>query len=417
MASVHIIGSGVVGLFSAWYLQKAGFQVTLFDQSDLTDGCSHGNAGMITPSHFVPLAAPGIVAQGFRWMFRSSSPFFIRPRIDTTLLAWLWRFYRSCNERQARRAMPVLLDFNQRSKDLYRDFQRETGLDFHLVEKGILMMYRSAKKQQEELETARMAAQLGLETQVLDRRGLQDFEHGTAVDALGAVHYPADAILHPNRLMTHLQALLRKGGAVFHTGRPVTGFETQGRRIVAVRCGQERFSADVFLLTAGSWSARLLRTLQVPLLLQDGKGYSVTLPDAAEQPAYAAILTEAKVAVTPMGPDLRFGGTLELGGMRADVNLPRVKAILEAVPQYYPRLRPALPEKKDIWYGFRPCTPDGLPYIGRLERSPNLVLATGHAMMGLSLAPATGRLVSDLLTGADHDAKAYLDAFRPGRFR
>ena len=416
MATVHIIGSGIIGRFSAWYLQKAGFRVELFDRTDLADGCSYGNAGMITPSHFVPLAAPGIVAQGLRWMFRPSSPFFIRPRPDPALLAWLWRFYRSCNERQARAAMPVLLGFNQWSKSLYQDFHRETGLDFHLSEKGILMLYRTAKKEREEWETARLAEQLGLETRVLDRAALAEFEPGTAVDARGGVHYPADAYVHPNRLMVQLKRLLEEGGAVFHTDRPVTGFETHGRRITALRAGRERFAADAYLLTAGSWSATLLRRLRVPLLLQDGKGYSVTVPDAAERPVYASILTEAKVAVTPMGPDLRFGGTLELGGMSPRINLPRVKAILQSVPAYYPRLRPSQPPEKEIWHGFRPCTPDGLPYIGRLDAYPNLVLATGHAMMGLSLAPATGRLVRDILV-ADGDADAgYLSAFRPGRF-
>ncbi len=413
---INIIGGGVIGLFSAYYLQKEGHEIHVFDKTDFTDGCSYGNAGMITPSHFVPLAAPGVVAQGIRWMFNSASPFYIKPRLDMELLAWLWRFYRSCNQAQAEAAMPNLRDFNFLGKKLYREFLQETDLDFKLEERGILMLYQSAKKEWEEKETAEVAQRLGIETQTFDKQGLKAFETGTAVNALGGVFYPCDAHLYPNQLMAHLVGLLKKNGVHFHGNSAVTGFEFSGKNIKALVANGQKHEADSFILAGGSWSAKLLKMLGVKLLLQDGKGYSVTLPSPPECPIYATILTEAKVAVTPMGNDLRYGGTLELGGLSPRINMPRVKAILDAIPRYYPNLKPSLPPAEKIWYGYRPCSPDGLPYIGRLRGFENLILATGHAMMGLSLGPATGQMVTDILLNKEVERR-YGQFFNPNRYQ
>ncbi|MCB0519122.1 MAG: FAD-dependent oxidoreductase [Lewinellaceae bacterium] len=412
---INIIGGGIIGLFSAYYLQKEGYEVHIFDKTDFTEGCSYGNAGMITPSHFIPLAAPGVVAQGIRWMFDPASPFYIKPRLDLELLQWLWKFYRSCNRRQAAAAMPVLLDFNLLGKKLYREFAEETGLDFKLEERGILMLYQTPKKEKEEKETAEAALRLGIETQIFDRKGVEGFETGTTVNALGGIYYPCDAHLYPNLLMRQLIGLLKKKGAYFHGKTSVTGFEFLGSRVTALIANGEKYGADAFVIAAGSWSAKLLAGLGLQLHLQDGKGYSITLKEPAGRPAYATILTEAKVAVTPMGDDLRLGGTLELGGLSPRINQPRVKAILDAIPRYYPNLKIEMPPTEKIWYGYRPCPPDGLPYIGRLKGFDNVVLATGHAMMGLSLGPATGRMVGDIFQEKQLN-KSYLCLFDPNRF-
>lgn len=412
---INIIGGGIVGLFSAYFLQEAGHEVHIFDKGDFSDGCSFGNAGMITPSHFIPLAAPGVIAQGMRWMFDASSPFYIKPRLDLDLAHWLWRFYRSCNHRQANAAMPVLLDFNLEGKKLYREFYRKTGIDFKLEERGILMLYKTTKKEKEELETAEKAATLGIETKHLNQQQINDFEKGTTVDALGGVYWPSDAHLHPNILMGHLIHLLKIKGAVFYINKSVTNFEKKKNKITAIFCGNEKYEADTTVVTLGSWSAILLKKLGINLLIQDGKGYSVTLNQPAERPQYATLFSEAKVAVTPMGSDLRFGGTLELGGLNSGINKKRIKGILNAIPQYYPNIKVEMPEEKNIWRGFRPVSPDGLPYIGRIKKYDNLIVATGHAMMGISLAPATGKMLQDIILEKkvnDH----YLSFFDPNRY-
>lgn len=411
---INIIGGGIIGLFSAWYLSQARHEVHVFDQSDLSDGCSHGNAGMIVPSHFIPLAAPGVIAKGIRWMFDAKSPFYVKPRLDWELVQWLWRFYRSCNQQQAEAAMPVLLDFNLRSKKLFSEFYGETGVDFKLEERGILILYRTAKAEREELEIAEAGVKLNVATQVFDRQQVADFETGARVDAMGGVFYPADAHLHPNLLLSHLKNLLRKNGVTLHGGTSVSGFEKTGGRVTALFANGEKYGADSFVVAGGTWSAQVLKMLGKKLLLQDGKGYSVTLPDAPQRPHYATILTEAKVAVTPMGNDLRLAGTLELGGRSPRRNLNRVRGILDSVPKYFPDIRVDMPAENTIWYGYRPCSPDGLPCIGRVAGFDNLVLATGHAMMGLSLAPATGEMVRDIVDGREvrGDYLKFFDAFR-----
>lgn len=412
---INIIGGGIIGLFSAFYLQEAGHEVHIFDKGDFSDGCSYGNAGMITPSHFVPLAAPGVVAQGIRWMFDATSPFYIKPRLDLDLAQWLWHFYRSCNKKKAEAAMPVLLEFNLEGKKRYWEFFEKTGVDFKLEERGILMLYKTAKKEKEELETAEKAAMLGIETKHLNKNELANFEKGTVVDALGGVFWPSDGYLHPNILLDHLKNLLKNNGAHFYGNKSVDGFEKKGNKITAIFCKNEKYSAEATVVAAGSWSALLLKKLGIRLLLQDGKGYSITLKQSAEKPQYATLLSEAKVSVTPMGDDLRFGGTMELGGLNNGVNKKRVEGILNAIANYYPNIKVTMPEEKNIWRGFRPCSPDGLPYIGRLSKYDNLILATGHAMMGISLAPATGAMVRDLLLEKSVN-KGYSAFFDPERF-
>ncbi|HHM20460.1 MAG TPA: FAD-dependent oxidoreductase, partial [Bacteroidetes bacterium] len=394
---INIIGGGIIGLFSAWSLREAGHEVHVFDRSDLTDNCSYGNAGMITPSHFVPLAAPGMVAQGLRRMFRDDSPFYVKPRFDGALAQWLWRFYRSCSQKQTAAAMPVLLDFILESKKRYLEFNVKTGNGFQLEERGIVILFKTAKNEKDELAVAETAARMGIETKRLDRHAVGQLETGTEVDVPGGVLWPCDAHLYPNLLMAHLIKILKNNGVLFHLNKPITGFEKKARKINAIIAGKEIYRADATVVAAGSWSAILLKKLGARLLLQGGKGYSMTFRQPKERPRMPAILSEAKVAVTPLGNDLRLGGTLELSGLDFKINIKRARAIVSSFKEYYPRLEINMPDKKNIWYGFRPCSPDGLPYIGRLKKYDNLIVATGHAMLGLTLAPSTGALVRDMI--------------------
>ena len=410
---ITIIGGGVIGLFSAWQLAKEGHQVSVVDKGDFSDNCSFGNAGMVTPSHFVPLAAPGVVAQGLRWMFRSDSPFYVRPRLSTALFSWLWKFYRACNRTRAEAAMPVLLDFNLLGKQGYLDFEKETGLDFKLRQQGILMLYKDARVEKEELEMADKAAALGLKPQVLSAAALADFEKGVEVAARGGVFYPADAFMYPNILMKLLKNKLEEAGVNFYANAEITGFEIKGKKVASAHCSDRHFEADLFVVAAGSWTGNLLQKAGIHLPLQDGKGYSVTLQNPDMRPQHACILVEARVAVTPMGNDLRFAGTLELSGLAPGVNQHRVQAILDSIPQYFPKFNMPAVDPATAWYGYRPCTPDGLPYIGFLRNFDNLMVATGHAMMGLSLAPATGMLVAQMVGGKPDER--YARFFDPNR--
>ncbi|MBX2874771.1 MAG: FAD-dependent oxidoreductase [Saprospiraceae bacterium] len=395
---VHVIGGGVIGLCSAYYLQKAGHEVTILDKGDFGAGCSFGNAGMIVPSHFVPLASPGVISKGLRWMFSASSPFYIRPRLDLQLAQWLWHFYRACTPEKVRAAMPIIRDLNQGSRLLYQDLSSELAVPFDLENKGLIMLFRSAKGEKEEISGAEMANDLGVQAEVLSTNDLASLEGGTRLQARGGVLYPGDSHLSPHLFMKAIVDYLKVAGVKFLPNTILAGWDTQKSKVTHIRTQSgNRLPVDQVVLAAGSWSQKILRPLKINMPIQDGKGYSVTLTAPNERPTIPSILSEDKVAITPMGKDLRFGGTLELGGMNGSVNPKRVQGIMSSLPRYYPNINLPKQQDVDIWVGFRPCSPDGLPYIGRSSQVPNLVLAGGHAMMGMSLGPITGKLIAEVV--------------------
>ncbi len=410
-----IIGGGIIGLCSAFYLTEAGIDVEIIDKTDISNGCSFGNAGMIVPSHFIPLAAPGVISKGMKWMFDSKSPFYIKPRLSFELIQWLWNFYRSCSKEKVDRAVPLMRDFQVMSKELYQDLAQNPELDFLYKEDGILLLYRSKKTEKEELETAELANEIGIEARVLKCGEISQVEPKIEIEALGGVYYPGDAHVYPNHLMKSLLDYLKNRGVQFRLNTEVVGFDYQSDRINSIITNTgEQIPVENLVVAGGSWTAKILKFLRLKMLLQDGKGYSVTLKNTPQNLTLPSILAEVKVAMTPMGNDLRIGGTLEISNLSPKINLSRMNGILNAVPKYYPELKPELPSEKNIWHGFRPCTPDGLPYIGKSRIYKNLVLATGHAMMGLSLGPASGKLVSEIIQGTASSLD--LTLLSPNRF-
>ena len=395
---IHIVGGGIIGLCSAWYLKKAGFDVTIVDKGNMTDGTSFGNAGMIVPSHFVPMATPGVVAQGLKWMLNNKSPFYIKPRLDFDLFQWLWHFYRSANARKVTQSMPSLYALNEWSKLLYKKMAEEDGMEFEFEEKGLLMLYKTRKQAVEEEELAEKAHGLGLEARILDREGLKSLEPEMKLDVLGGIYFPGDAHLYPNQLMSQLKSRLSISGVKFLSNKAVVDFKLKGSEIKSLLTqGGEEIVVDRVLLTSGSWTGLILKKAGVKIHLQDGKGYSLTLSTPAKRPRIPTILSEAKVAITPMGSDLRIGGTLELSGLSEKVNQNRVKGIVESISRYYHNLDVPYDAQTKIWKGYRPCTPDGMPYLGQSDEIPNLFVGTGHGMMGLSLGAISGKLLSEII--------------------
>ncbi|WP_183558866.1 NAD(P)/FAD-dependent oxidoreductase [Mucilaginibacter sp. SP1R1] len=413
MARVLIIGGGIVGLSSAYYLHKAGHQVTVVDKGDMTDSCSYGNAGMIVPSHFIPLATPGMVTQGIRWMFNSKSPFYVRPSLNPELIAWGLKFLKKANAGHVEKAALPLTELSLLSKKLYQDLSKEPGFDFDLVNKGILMFYKTEKAGEEEAHMAEKGRALGLDMQVLTPADCTKLQPNLELDVLGAVHYRCDAHLSPNKLMVALIKFLKKAGVNLLANKEVTKIETSGGKISRVLSLNEEFTADEYIIAGGSWSPAIGKLLGIKILLMPGKGYSFNLINEESVMQIPALLAEARVAITPMNGGLRYGGTMELDKINSRINMNRVKGIVESVPKYFPGLKPVVPAEKDIWFGFRPSSADGLPYIGRSNKYNNLIIATGHGMMGLSLGAATGLLVSEIIS--DTPTAIAIDAFAPDR--
>ncbi len=400
MSKVLIIGGGIVGLTSAYYLQKKGYEVTILDKGDITDNCSFGNAGMIVPSHFVPLAAPGMIKQGIRWMFDSKSPFYVRPSLNGNLINWGLKFMKYATAKHVSQSAAPLRDLSLLSKKLYEDLAKEPDFDFELTHNGILAFYKTEKAGEEEAHLAARAIELGLDMAVLSAAECSVLQPDLKLDVLGAVHYRCDAHLYPAKLMNALLKYLTANGVKIERGKEVDKIETAGNRIMKVFTGNEAWDADQYVIATGSWSPAVAKMADIKISLMPGKGYSFMEPEPQNRLTIPALLCEARVAITPMNGQIRYGGTMELDKINTRINMQRVKGIVESVPAYFPDLKPAIPAEKDIWYGFRPSSPDGLPYIGRSNKRENLVIATGHGMMGLSLGPATGLLVSQLIDGA-----------------
>lgn len=397
MAKVLIIGGGIMGLSSAYYLQKKGYEVTVLDKGDISDNCSFGNAGMIVPSHFVPLAAPGMISQGIRWMFDSKSPFYVRPSLNGNLISWGLKFMKHATNKHVNQSAEPLRDLSLLSKKLYEDLAKEPGFDFELTNNGILAFYKTEKAGEEEAHLAKKAIALGLDMAVLNAEECKALQPNLNLDVLGAVHYRCDAHLYPTKLMNALLAYLEKNNVKIIRNKEVDRIESSANRITKVFTGEESWEADQYVIATGSWSPAIAKMVDLNISLMPGKGYSFMEKEPENRLTIPALLCEARVAITPMNGSIRYGGTMELDKINSRVNMVRVKGIVESVPKYFPDLHPALPEEKQVWFGFRPSSPDGLPYIGRSTKKENLIVATGHGMMGLSLGPATGLLVSQIV--------------------
>jgi len=415
---VAIVGGGIIGLCCAHFLSRAGHRVTLLDRAEsVGDGCSSGNAGLVVPSHIVPLAAPGVVAAGLRWMRDAESPFYVKPRLAPDLALWGWKFWRAGTRAHVERCAPLLRDLNMASRAAFVELDAQLG-GFDFEQRGLMMLFKTQAALEEEGHVVEQANRLGMKAQVLDARAAQEREPGVRLDIEGAAFYPDDCHLSPHKLLLALQRELESSGADLRWKSEVCAWKLDGERVRAavVTSDGERheIEADEWVLCGGSWSAQMARGLRLCLPMQAGKGYSISLQQPKYLPSMPSILGEARVAVTPMGQSLRFAGTMEIAGLDPTINPARVRGILKAIPRYFPDFSPADFHGLQAWAGLRPCSPDGLPFVGRTAKYRNLCVATGHAMMGLSLGPITGQLIAQTISGAQPQLSSAL--LNPDRY-
>lgn len=409
---VVIIGGGIIGLCSAYYLQKEGCAVTIIDQSGMTKGASFVNAGYITPSHIIPLSAPGMITKGLKWMFDTASPFYVKPRLDKDFLQWAWAFKKSATASKVEKAIPIIKEINILGRTLYEEIKQSGDFNFHYERKGLLMLYKTDKAGEEEWEVGQRAIKEGLNVNHITAEEVKKMEPDAAIDCKGAVYFDSDAHMTPKEFMAELVSYLKEKGVTFYTHEKVQDLVISKDAIKEVMTTKRKLKADEVLIAAGSWSPLLTRKLGVKIPIQAGKGYRINT-ERETGITIPALLVEAKVAVTPMNGFTRFAGTMELAGINDTINPKRVKAISKSVSNYYQGLSLTKEEEATADFGLRPCSPDGLPYIGRTHKYKNLIIASGHAMMGWSLGPPTGKLVSEIIS----DKKLSLDIkpFHPDR--
>jgi D-amino-acid dehydrogenase len=425
---VLIIGAGVIGLCSAYYLAERGCSVTIVergticnfrssDTRDLSkdDGCSCGNAGLVVPSHSIPLASPGVVSQALRWMLDPESPFYIKPRLDFDLAMWLWQFARAANKRAVRAAIPILRDLQRASRQLFAGLASAPDLEFGYSQQGLVSLFRTVDGLAHAAEEARLLRQHGLASEVLDADAVAEAVPAVGHDIIGGVRHMEDAHVDPAAFVRGMARKVEALGVELRASTEVEGFETadrpstgSGRPVVQrVRTNKGDLAPAQIVLAAGAWAPQVAAELGVHLPIQAAKGYSITLPRPENGPNFPLYLGETRVVATPMGAGagrLRFAGTLELAGLDRSINRRRVEAIRRAARIYLPGLRDweadsSADDGETVWAGLRPCSPDGLPLVGRVSRYDNLAVAGGHATLGLSLGPITGELVADVVMG------------------
>ncbi len=404
MKKVVIIGGGIAGICSAYYLHKEGHEVTIIDKSNFSGGASYVNAGYITPSHIISLAAPGIITKGLKWMFNPASPFYVKPRVNTDFLKWAWAFKQSANKKKVAQSIPIIKNINIFSRELYSAMKASNDFDFHYERKGLLMAYRNEKVGEEEWSIGQKAKEYGLKVEHLSAKKVLKLEPKANLTVKGAVYYHSDAHMTPGIFMKNIISYLKASDVEILAEEEVKDLTISNKKITTLITNKREIKADEFVIAAGSWSSKLAKKLGVKILLQAGKGYRI---DVAQETniTIPTILMEAKVAVTPMKGFTRFAGTMEINKINHKINPIRVSAIANSASKYYDGLQISTQDKEAAECGLRPVTPDGLPYIGKTSAYNNLTMATGHAMMGWSLGPATGKLVCEIIS----DQKPSLD--------
>lgn len=401
---VVVVGGGVIGAACADFLSRDEWTVTLIDRGKFGGGCSKGNCGLICPSHVLPLAAPGAIRAALTTMIRPSSPFYLRPRLDPSLWSWLFRFARRCNERdmlESGRAIHALL---ASSRQLYDALLTGQSDDCEWQTRGLLFVFQSLAAFDHHSETVDLLRDsFGITTSKIDGDDLQRIEPALRPGLAGGWFYPNDSHLRPDKLMNWWREQLLLQGVAILENVESYGIRSERNIAGAIQTSGGEMEAEAFVVATGAWTARL--GLGIPI--QPGKGYSVTLSRTENSPNLPMIFEEHRVAITPMKNSYRVGSTMEFAGFDSRIN-PKRLAILRSGTEPY--LRQSIGHHMtEPWYGWRPMTADGKPYIGRTRKLENVVVAAGHGMLGMSMAPATGKLVAEILSErAPHiDPKPY----------
>lgn len=409
---VAVIGAGAIGVSIAYELAKSGRSVTVLDRSDVCSGASHGNAGWVFPNHGAPLAKPGAMRQALRWLFDSSGPLYIKPRMSWALVHWLFEFWRACNEGSSRRTFGLNRELALRSLELTELWVAQENLDCHFGRQGVVLVCESEAGLSESLRDLAVLRSFGGDAQVLGREALLEKVPCLKLAPAGGIFFAGDGHLRPDEYVKGLAEAARSKGAVFQQNTEVLGFQKDGNRVQRILTTRGEFEAAEVVLAAGAWSKELGRSLACQLSLEPAKGYSVTVGQPPGGPEVPLLLRESKVAVTPMGEQLRFAGTLELAGLDLGVDLARVRTVWAAACRHIEGVQSQ--PHFETWRGLRPCSPDDLPYIGRLGSVPNVLVATGHGMSGISQSAITGRLVAQLIAGQAPEID--ISPLRPERF-
>ncbi len=409
---VVIVGGGVIGVCCAYSLSADGIPVVLLERDEICSGCSFGNLGLLATSHSIPLASPSAISNAARWMFDPQSPFAVQWRMDKNLYKWLWQFIKASSTGRIEAATAELVKLVQASVKLFKEHGTSGEFAFGLEQRGLLEVFSTTKAFAEARRSADMLRRAGLRTDVLEAEDVKAVEPAAAATVVGALLYHDDCHISPAAFVSGLAALAKRMGAVINEKCEVVNFTVSNDSITAVETRSATYKASTVVVAAGASSADLARALSLEMLVQPGRGYTFTVPREGVWPIRPLMFAEAKVLVTPIGNELRIGGTLELATTDSPVNLRRARSVTKRLSEYLDRSISI--DGTEVWSGYRPCSPDGFPIIGWSKKYSNLFYATGHGMLGVTLGPITGQITSQLVRGLTPTIG--LDRVSPTRF-
>ena len=411
-ADVAVVGGGAIGLCVAYELARQGREVVVLEQQDFDTGTSAGNAGFVVPSHVIPVASPGMFAQALRAFASGGGPVTAQLGANAAFMRWIVRFLRHCNTRSVQTAAPALASLANLSASLYRQLLADEGIDCALEPNGLMKVACSAREFVKAQREAEREAHFGVRSQLVDGNEARRLEPSLHEGVAGAVFYPDDAGLDPNLFLAGLAAALADRGVVLAARAPLLSAQAKADVVQSLATARGDIHVRDVVVAAGAWTPDVAALFGSRAPIQPAKGYSLTVRRPRIGPRRRMLLADDMVAVAPMGKRLRFSGWFELG--RFDNGMPPNRlAQVERSVRSRVRLDPVLDEQRH-WAGFRPVTPDGVPIIGRAHAWRNVVYAAGHAMLGITLAPATGRLVAQMVCGQQTDVDAA--PFSPARF-
>jgi D-amino-acid dehydrogenase len=408
-----VIGGGIVGTACAYFLAKGDWRVTVIDRGPFGAGSSWGNCGLVCPSHVLPLAEPGAIRRTIPALFQKNAPFAIRPRLDPALWSWLLHFARRCNDHDMKEAGKGIQALLESSMELYRSIVEREALDCEWESRGLLFAYRSAEELDAYAGTDRLLREsFHCPARRLDGPALIELEPALRPGLAGGWYYEDDAHVRPDRLLQSWRRVLEASGVEIREGCALRGFLGPAGRASAVATEQGEIPAEAFVVATGAWTPFLNRDLGCRIPIQPGKGYSLTMRRPKTCPAIPIIFPETRVVATPFQSGYRLGSTMEFAGYDTSIDPKRIQLLRDGAAPYL--LEPYDEPIEEPWYGWRPMTYDGLPIIDRSPIRENVLIAAGHNMLGLSMAPATGKLVAELLDG--HQPHIDPAPYRAGRF-
>ncbi|WP_312767169.1 NAD(P)/FAD-dependent oxidoreductase [Pseudoxanthomonas mexicana] len=408
---VLIIGGGAIGLATALALLDAGRGVRILEAGAVGGGASHGNCGTITPSHAPPLAAPGVVAQALRWMFTPDAPLYLKPRVDPALWHWLLRFAARCNPRDWRQSTQARAALLNDARARLADWVSRYGLQCEFEEEGLDYVFRDPRKFQQYVDESVVLKTFGIATQVFGGTDYEREEPAMLPGVAGAIRFPGDARLRPDRYVAELARVVRERGGVIEEQCRVDRLEPTPDGVRLATSQGERKGGDA-VIALGAWTPVFARRLGIRAPIQPGKGYSITYSRPARVPRHPMVLKDRSVCVTVWGSGFRLGSTMEFSGHDDTLNATRLAALERGAREFL--REPVGAEVHERWCGWRPMTWDDLPLLGRAPGQRKVWIAAGHGMLGISMSTATGQLMADLMMGRPpaFDPSPY----RPERF-